>query len=915
MTEIELRIKNFSDDWQGQGYEKGETQKFWLAFLKKVLDVEEPDKLIQFEKPVKIDKHTKFIDAYIAKTKVLIEQKSLGGDLSNAFKQALFYADNLPPSEKPRWIVTCNFAEFIIHDLAEMNSLECRLGMKTYAPMTFKLYELRRIHSGLKFFIDPDAKPLPEIKTAYDAAVIVKDIYETFERNYTWAHVQGYKALLDKLCTRLVFCFYASHAQIIDADKFFGSLKNLDALRKIFDTLNTAKDARPADLDDALKNFPYVNGGLFAEDILLPAKFKATDGDPVQSISAANSPERLNWRTIDPPVFGAMFESVLNDETRRAGGMHYTSTENIRKVIAPLFLDDLEAEFIAATRCKKTDNRIQALQALQDKLASLNFLDPACGSGNFLTATYLALRQLENKILNRLRALKVSLPANPVKVSINQFFGIEIHDFAVSVAQVAMYIAENQMLQQMNDELALNVNAFPLKNYARVVRANALRVDWLNVFGKDAPAHFDFIIGNPPFVGYSNQSDEQKADMRRIFADNRKAGKLDYVAAWYKKAADFIQGSATRCAFVSTNSIVQGEQCADLWKNLFAAGVHIDFAYRTFKWLSDSDNMAHVHCVIVGFSTAPNQKPKLIFDGDKVTTAQNINAYLVDGENIFVESRNAPLQDGVPKMVYGNKIVDGGNLIIEADDYDGFLMLEPAAKKFIRPLLGADEFINSKRRYCLWLEGVSLDEIKKFSAVAERVEAVKKFRLQSSKAKTRADAATPALFAENRQPTTDYILVPRVSSERRRYIPMGFMPPKVIASDAVQVVPDATLYHFGVLTSSIHNAWVRATAGRLESRYRYSATVVYNNFPWPSPSPSQRARIERSAQEILDVRADFEGWTFATLYNPETMPDELRDAHKLNDMAVALAYGFEGLLNDEAAIVAELMRLYKRLTT
>ena len=915
MTETELRIKNFSDDWQGQGYEKGETQKFWLAFLKKVLDVEEPDKLIQFEKPVKIDKHTKFIDAYIAKTKVLIEQKSLGGDLSNAFKQALFYADNLPPSEKPRWIVTCNFAEFIIHDLAEMNSLECRLGMKTYEPMTFKLYELRRIHSGLKFFIDPDAKPLPEVKTAYDAAVIVKYIYEAFERNYTWAHVQGYKALLDKLCTRLVFCFYASHAQIIDANKFFGSIKNLDALRKIFDTLNTAKDARPADLDDALKNFPYVNGGLFAEDILLPAKFKATDGDPVQSISAANSPERLNWRTIDPPVFGAMFESVLNDETRRAGGMHYTSTENIRKVIAPLFLDDLEAEFIAATRCKKTDNRIQALQALQDRLASLTFLDPACGSGNFLTATYLALRQIENKILSRLRALKVSLPANPVKVSINQFYGIEIHDFAVAVAQVAMYIAENQMLQQMNDELALNVNAFPLKNYARVVRANALRVDWLNVFGKDAPAHFDYIIGNPPFVGYSNQSDDQKADMRRIFADNRKAGKLDYVAAWYKKAADFIQGSDIRCAFVSTNSIVQGEQCADLWKNLFAAGVHIDFAYRTFKWLSESENMAHVHCVIVGFSSAPNKKPKLIFDGDKVTTAKNINAYLVDGENIFVESRNAPLQDGVPEIGIGNKPIDDGNFLFTPDEMKDFIELEPASAKYFKPWFGADEFIKGKRRYCLWLGDLPLDEIKKMPHCWARVEAVKASRLASKSKGTRAIAATPTRFHVENFPRENYLVLAKTSSGRRNYIPMGFMDDSVLCSDKVILLPNATLYHFGVLTSSIHMAWTRMTNCTLGTGYSYSIAVVYNNFPWPSPSPSQRARIERSAQEILDVRAGFEGWTFATLYNPETMPDELRDAHKANDMAVALAYGFEGILNDEAAVVAELMKLYERLAS
>ena len=918
MNETELRIKKFSDEWQGRGYEKGDTQKFWLALLREVLNVDESDKLIDFEKPVKIDKRTKFIDGYIAKTKVLIEQKALGVDLSKgAFAQANFYADNLPPSEKPRWIVTCNFAEFIIYDLAKMNSVEYGLGVKAYKPLTFKLNELHFVYPRLKFFVDPNADPLPEIEISLTAADIIKIIYEAFEENYKWANVNGYKIFLDKLCTRLVFCFYASYAQIIDDKKFFKYLakfdgaRRFDALQKMFAVLNTDKKERPADLDDELKNFPHINGKLFAEEIPLP-KFNRFAGNPVDKITAADNPEKINWRKISPPIFGAMFESVLNDDTRRAGGMYYTSTDNIQKVIAPLFLDDLHKEFITATRCK---NRAQALLDLQDKIANLKFLDPACGSGNFLTATYLSLRELENKILKKLRALKVKFPANPVRVSINQFYGIEIHDFAVAVAQVAMYIAENQMLQQTNDELAMNLAAFPLKNYAKIVCANALRVDWLEVFGENAPDNFDYIIGNPPFVGARMKSAAQTADIKHVFDGWQNVGNLDYVTCWYKKAADFIQGSAIRCAFVSTNSVCQGDQVGALWKNLFAAGVHIDFAHRTFKWLNDSDNMAHVHCVVVGFSSAHNDKPKLIFDGDKVHVATNINAYLVDGENIFVESRNTPIQEGVPEIGIGNKPIDGGNYLFTPDEMEDFIKHEPDAEKYFHPWYGAEEFIRGKRRFCLWLGDLPLEEIKKMPLCRERVEAVKNYRLASKSAGTRKIAATPTRFHVENFPRGNYILVPSVSSERRRYIPMGFMPPSVIASNLVLVIRDATLYHFGVLTSSIHMAWVRTIGGRLESRYRYSKDVVYNNFPWCAVTLRRRQMIEETAQKILDVRAKFDGWTFAALYDPQTMPDELRLAHKANDYAVALAYGFEDFWTDEAAIVAELMKIYKRLTS
>ena len=651
-----------------------------------------------------------------------------------------------------------------------------------------------------------------------------------------------------------------------------------------------------------------------------------------------------------------MFESTFSKENRqRASGMFYTSEENIHKVIDPLFLDDLRNDFELVKR-KQIKNRAAALLALQDKIAALKFLDPACGSGNFLTETYLSLRKLENEILEELRPL-VTLPDNPIKVSIKNFYGIEINGFAVAVAQTALWIAENQMLQATEGALGRNFQALPLTNYATIIKANALRVDWSffegnRELGKKGnstdslipsfPNSLTYIIGNPPYRGYSRQNAEQKADMRYIYSESSKAGKIDYVAAWYRKAADFIQGTNIRCAFVSTNSICQGEQCADVWKILYERfNIHIDFCHRTFKWTSDSENIAAVHCVVVGFSTAPNDKPKKIFDGGKVTVAENINAYLVDGEDIFVEAHNEHIQDGVPKIYEGSKPADGGNLIIEADELEDFIKCEPAALKYIKPLIGADSFIKGKKRYCLWLKDLPLEEIKNFPLIAERVEACCLYRSQSSKKKTRKDAATPHLFQEIRQPTTNYIFIPKISSERRWYVPIDFLSAKIIATNAAQIIPDATLYHFGILTSSIHMAWMRAVGGRMKSDYSYSATVVYNNFVWASVNDRQRRMIERSAQNILDIRAEFMGrdkelgtrdivgnnklvpsssqlvptWTFAKLYDEATMPDELRHAHKSNDFAVALAYGFENFWEDEARVVAELMKLYKALTS
>ena len=934
--EQENAAREFASYWNGHGDEERDTQKFWFAMLRYVFGVDKPERIIEPEFPVEFEQSTGYIDILIPSTKVLIEQKSFGVDLSKKypqsdgelltpFDQAKRYAEAMPFSTRPRWIVTCNFNEFRIYDLAEMNLLDYFTGVKIYEPTIVKLEELQHAYSSLEFLVDPNAKLKPEVKISIDAAKIVLKICKAIDPNYSKRDAV-YIDALSKLCARLVFCFYADDEKLFTQTKFGDWLKNIpaenlrDALQKFFDVLNMSEDERPKNLDAELKKFPCVDGGLFDEKLDLPLLNEGFEFairhahylDDYQVDELGNL-LKFSWREISPPIFGAMFESVFNPDTRRTGGIHYTSVENIHKVIDPLFFDDLSNELASIKRMYK-ENRVVALKKFQDKLASLTFLDPACGSGNFLTETYLSLRRLENEALAELRRLHAEIPDDPIKVTPKQFFGIEINDFAVAVAKDALWISEIQMLRKTSWIIARELPELPLRKNISIQKANALRVDWQEIFGEHAPEKFDYIIGNPPFIGARIKSDEQARDIQKVFDGWENLANLDYVTCWYKKAVDFIQGTKTRCAFVSTNSICQGESIGALWKNLFAAGIHIDFAHKTFKWLSDSEHMAHVHCVIVAFSVAKNQKPKKIFDGENVTVARNINAYLIDGENIFVESRNEPIQDGVPKINFGSMPNDSGNLIVEADELDDLMRDEPAVEKFIRPYLGAEEFINGKKRYCLWLVNVPDSEIEKMPLVAERVKKVFRHRSSSNRAATRKLAETPALFAEIRQPTTNYLLIPVTSSERRRYIPMGFLPPNVIGNSQAQLIPDATTYDFGVLTSSVHMAWMRQVAGRLKSDYRYSAQIVYNNFPWPKPTADGREWIELTTQKILDVRKKFSDWSFAKLYDEETMPKELYNAHLMNDTAVALAYGFEKFLHDEPRIVAELMKLYAALT-
>ncbi|MBR1806177.1 MAG: class I SAM-dependent DNA methyltransferase [Selenomonadaceae bacterium] len=945
----ELAAKDFANDWNGHGDEISDMQDFWRDLLRDVFGVERTTGFIKFNQS--IDETLLRIDGIIERTKVLIEHKSFGvnldkrarqsdGEYLTPFEQAKRYAEAMPYSIRPRWIVTCNFDEFRIYDLAELNSLEYLLGTSTYKPKLIKLAELRYEYMNLKFLVDPNAKLKPEVKISTDAAKIIKKICEVIDKNYRKSK-PAFRDALSKFCARLVFCFYADDAQIFQQIKFGDWLKKIPLenlrtnLQKLFDVLDMPDVARPENLDEDLKKFPRVNGGLFDEELDLPPlnKFfrsevlnahnlRSPSGQPLMD-EAQKEFIKFSWRGISPTIFGALVESIFNIGTKiddrakaqREGGMYYTSEDNIRKVIEPLFLDDLSNELAAIKRKQNVeghlrDEKIRLLKNFQDKIASLNFLDPACGSGNFLTETYLCLRDLENEVLKELCKLHVEIPADPIKVTPRQFYGIEINDFAVAIARLALWISEIKMRRKTSWIIHRELPDLPLSKYISIHKANANQIDWSTIV---APANVNYIIGNPPFVGARMKSDDQAADITKVFDGWKNLGNLDYVTCWYKKSADFIRGTKIRCAFVSTNSVCQGESVGTLWKKLFDGGIHIDFARRTFKWLSDSDNMAHVHCVIVGFSHAPNDKDKVIFDGDKEVTATNINAYLVDGENIFVESRNEPLQADVPTIGIGNKPIDDGNYLFKPDEREDFLRDEPAAAKFFRPWYGADEFIKGKRRYCLWLGDTPEEVWRKLPLVAERVENVRRYRLSSKSPGTRKIADKPTRFHVENFPHGKYIAIPEVTASSRLYIPIGFMNDSVLCSNKIKIISDATLYHFGVLTSSIHMAWMRMTNCPLGTSYSYSIAIVYNNFPWPQPTTAQRRLIEQSAQMILDARAKFSDWTFAKLYDEETMPDELRSAHHTNDYNVALAYGFQKFLHDEAKVVAELMKLYASL--
>lgn len=923
MTEKEQKAaaKEFAEFWKDKGYEKGESQQFWLSLLRNVLGVEKPEEFIEFEEKVKID-NTSFIDGHIHATHVIIEQKSIDKDLRKGvkqsdgsfltpFQQAKRYSIELPYTERPRWIVTCNFKEFLIYDMQK----------PTGEPESLLLKDLPKEYYRLKFLVDTGNDQIKkEMEVSVKAGEIVGLLYDEILKQYKNPESKETLKSLNALCVRLVFCLYAEDSGLFGEHlKFHDYLKSYAvkdvrrALIDLFKVLDTKIEERDPYLDDMLASFPYVNGGLFADENIEIPNFN----EKIVNLLLRNASEDFNWSEISPTIFGAVFESTLNPETRRSGGMHYTSIENIHKVIDPLFLNDLNEEFDEIKEIKVEKTRLKRLEEFREKLASLTFLDPACGSGNFLTETYLSLRRLENKAL----ALKYNGQIaygfdDLIKVSIAQFYGIEINDFAVTVAKTALWIAESQMMKETEEIVHVQLDFLPLKSYANIVEANALSLDWESVVPQNK---LNYIMGNPPFVGYSLQSPEQKQDILSIYVDEKgkpykTAGKIDYVSGWYFKAAKLIDGTNIRAAFVSTNSITQGEQVAAVWKPLYERfNVHIDFAHRTFIWDSEASIKAHVHCVIVGFSTAPNNNAKVIYSADRPQIVSNINFYLVDANNVFIESISKPLC-AVPTLLNGGKPTEGGFLILEEQEKDELLKYEPQAVKFIRPYMMGKDFIDRKPRYCLWLVNANPSEINKCKLIKERVAKVRDYRLASTKLATRKKAETPMLFDEVRECKTDYIAIPKVSSENRKYIPMDYLSSSIIPGDKLFMLPDATLYHFGVLTSNVHMAWMRAVCGRLKSDYSYSNTIVYNNFPWCYPTEEQKAKIEQTAQEILDARSLYPDSTLADLYDELTMPVELRRAHQHNDKAVMQAYGFWGKLNSESECVAELMKMYQELT-
>ncbi len=963
-----MAAAEFAERWKGRGYERGESQPFWIDLLTNVFGIETPsDGFITFEDHRMVDA-SNFIDGRIRSTKVLIEQKSLGkdlrkgilqsdGSLLNPFQQARRYVVSLPVSEHPRWIVTCNFSEFLVYDMEQPNG----------EPEQILLENLGKEYYRLMFLVDAKNEHLSkEMQVSMQAGEIVGKIYEALLKQYDDNSPEALR-WLNILCVRIVFCLYAEDAEIFTRDQFHDYLVRYDAedlrsaLIRLFEVLNTPTDKRSKYLKDDLKAFPYTNGGLFAEEIEIPQFTEELKQTLLQNASLD-----FDWSEISPTIFGAVFESTLNPETRRSGGMHYTSIENIHKVIDPLFLNDLRRELDEILEEKVERQRQKKLDAYQDRLASLTFLDPACGSGNFLTETYLSLRRLENEVIRKRYHGQAFLgfeEVNPIKVSIQQFYGIEINDFAVTVATTALWISEAQMLRETEKIIRRDIDFLPLKSYHNIREGNALRMDWnfisyknglpstlpinslpssrtvpgykpvekerkeirpnvLEITYDEEPREeglimmYDYIIGNPPFVGARQMNSEQKEDVIHIFGEKWKnVGNLDYVCCWYMKGFQSTRIGHPRIAFVSTNSICQGEQVANLWQPLMEKGLRIDFAHRTFRWDSEASLKAHVHCIIVGFSRKDEpEKELLLFDNDKISKVTHINAYLMDAPNVFIGSKPTPICD-IPNIGIGNKPIDGGNYLFTKDEMDEFVKIEPRAIQYFRPWYGSEEFIHQRPRYCLWLGDCSPAELKQMPHCLSRIQAVRETRLASPSAGTRKLADRPTRFHVENMPDTNYIIIPKVSSEKRRYVPMGFMSPDVLSSDLVFLVPDATLYHFGILESNVHMAWMRVVCGRLKSDYRYSKDIVYNNFPWPTPTEEQKTKIEQTAQAILDARALYPDSSLADLYDELTMPVELRKAHQDNDRAVMQAYGFPVKSTfTESQCVAELFKLYKQMT-
>lgn len=936
MTDTEQReaVRQFVNRWMGKGKEDEDGRSYWIDLLSNVIGMDNVIERLNFEKKVVVEGNTKRIDVYIPETHVIVEQKSLGkaldqkihnsGDIDlTPYEQAKRYNDNLPYDEKARWIVTCNFSDIWIYDM----------NAKIPEPIKIALEELPSKYPLLDFLAKKDIKKIShEMEVSIKAGEIVGLIYDAFYKQYRISEAKEKDGTVEQkarrehklkslnaLCVRLVFCLYAEDAGIFGKRNMFHDyLEAYDikdcrrAIIELFKILDTPVPERDEYLEEDLAQFPYVNGGLFADETIEVPPFT----EEIKQLLLTKASEDFNWRDISPTIFGAVFESTLNPETRRSGGMHYTSIENIHKVIDLLFLDELKNEFQKILQIQVRRTKDKRLDEFQNKLAGLTFLDPACGSGNFLTETYLSLRRLENEVIQEKVNGQITLGEvrNPIKVSIQQFYGIEINDFAVTVAKTALWIAESQMLEETKSIVyGFNDDFLPLKTYVNITEGNALQIDWKDVI---APERLSYIMGNPPFVGTKLMNKKQKEDVKRVLGKYNNYGTLDYVSCWYAKSCEYIEGTAICCAFVSTNSIVQGEQVEPLWKELFAREIEINFAYRTFVWDSEANAKAQVHCVIIGFSRKEVKHRKIIYDGEELKIVNHINAYLVDAEDVFVESKRKPICN-VQEMYLGCDFKDDNNYILGEEEKEELIKREPLVEKYIKKYINAKELISRKHRYCLWLNNANPGDLKKLPTVMKKIEAVKLFRLESNSPDTQRYAEYPTRPARLRyyseERNTSALGVPRISSATRRYLPMELLDADTIGGASILMIPEATLYTFAILNSNVHMAWMRTVCGRMKSDYRYANGLVYNTFPWPSPTDVQKAKIEKAAQGILDARALYPNANLAALYDPLTMPSELSKAHNINNKVVMEAYGFSTKMT-EADCVAELMKLYQKLT-
>lgn len=904
-NEINDRATEFTSKWAGETYEKGESQSFWSDFLN-IFGVDRRRHGAFFEYAIKKGNGQQgFIDMFWP-GKILAEQKSGGKDLGKANSQAFEYLETMPDHDLPEAIVVSDFTSFQFIDLETREKTEFNLEK---LPNHIKLFG---------FLLGQTSKNIAEQDPVNrKAAEAIAALHNQLRDDNYVGHD------LEVLLVRLVFCMFADDSGIFDLNELSDYLNNRTSedgsdfgprLTQIFQALNTMKENRQSSLDEVIASLPYVNGGLFAESIATPYFTSKMRSELLDAM-------KLDWSKVSPAIFGSMFQGVMDETQRRNLGAHYTSEKNILKVIKPLFLDELYGEFTSAVHAgprKKFDE----LHKLQDKIADLKFLDPACGCGNFLVISYRELRMLEHKIVavlakNNSDSVDMFATAGEgagvIKVNVDQMYGIEIEEFPSLIAQTALWLTDHQMNMEYSKQSGHAFKRLPLTHSATIVNDNALTKDWAEVI---EPKRLNYILGNPPFVGSKMMTQPMREELLALFPNVKGSGVLDFVSAWYAKAtAIMLQNRNVKTALVSTNSITQGEQAPILWQCLFKQGININFAHQTFKWSNDAKGNAAVYCVIVGFSLDIIINKRLFeytdINGDFIEiAANNINAYLVDAPSIFIDRRSQPLSQ-VPPMSFGDMPLDGGNLILTTEEKNELIKTDPAIEKHTKRLIGAKELLQGGERWCLWLVDINPNELRQMPEVLKRVEKVREFRANSNRPQTREHANTPMLFGEIRDFGKYYIVIPRVSSERREYIPMGFFGENEITGDTCQVIPKATLYHFGILTSRMHMAWMRTVAGRLESRYRYSKDIVYNNFIWPEINDAQKTEIEELAQSVLDAQNEYPNATLADLYDPLTMPPSLRTAHKNIDRAVDKLYGISPSALDTER-VAKLFGLYQK---